>query len=149
MPYHSTGGKTFERILKNILLFWQIVLQIGKIFYIFAENFYKKMVIINRKILSDFTRKHSDAVRPVKKWLSEVEEAQWSSFADVKKMYRTADYVGNDHIVFDIKGNTYRIITIVIFADGVVNTCTVYEVRGIRWAGTHAEYDKIGDCSII
>ena len=98
------------------------------------------MIIINRKLLLDFTRKHADAIRPVKKWISDVENAQWSSFVDVKKTYTTADYVGNDHIVFDIKGNTYRVVTIVIFEDSVVN---------IRWAGTHAEYDKLNDCSIL
>ena len=88
----------------------------------------------------DFTRKHADAIRSVAKWLSDVENAQWSSFADVKKTYNTADYVGNDHIVFDIKGNNYRFVTIVIFEDSVVN---------IRWAGTHSEYDKINNCSIL
>jgi mRNA interferase HigB len=98
------------------------------------------MIIINRQILLDFTRKHADAIRPVTKWLSDVEKAQWSSFVDVKKAYITADYGGNDHIVFDIKGNTYRFVTIIIFEDSVVN---------IRWAGTHAEYDKINDCSIL
>ena len=98
------------------------------------------MIIINRRILLDFTRKHADASKSVAKWIVDVENAQWASFVDVKKTYRTADYVGNDHIVFDIKGNDYRFITIVIFEDGVVN---------IRWAGTHAEYDKIKDCSIL
>ena len=98
------------------------------------------MIIINRKILLDFTRKHTNAVRPVTKWLFDVENSQWLSFADVKKAFSTADYIGNDHIVFDIKGNNYRFVTIIIFEDGVVN---------IRWAGTHAEYDKIKDCSIL
>jgi mRNA interferase HigB len=98
------------------------------------------MIIINRKVLVDFTRKHADAIRPVTKWLSDVEKAQWTSFLDVKNTFRSADYVGNDHIVFDIKGNNYRFVTIIIFEDGVVN---------IRWAGTHAEYDKIKDCSIL
>ena len=109
------------------------------IFYTFVKIF-SQMIIINRQVLLDFTRKHTDAIRPVTKWISDVEKAQWTSFADVKNTYRTADYVGNDHIVFDIKGNTYRLVTIVIFEDGVVN---------IRWAGTHAEYDKITDCSIL
>ena len=98
------------------------------------------MIIINRNVLLEFTRKHSDAGKPVAKWIVDVENAQWASFADVKKTYRSADYLGNDHIVFDIKGNDYRFVTIVIFEDGVVI---------IRWAGTHAEYDKIKDCSIL
>ena len=98
------------------------------------------MIIINRNVLLEFTRKHSAAGKPVAKWIVDVENAQWASFADVKKTYRSADYVGNDHIVFDIKGNDYRFVTIVIFEEGVVI---------IRWAGTHAEYDKIKDCSIL
>jgi mRNA interferase HigB len=98
------------------------------------------MVIINRYILLEFTRKHADTNKPVVKWIADVENVQWSSFVDVKKTYRTADYIGNDHIVFDIKGDNYRFVTIVIFEDGVVN---------IRWAGTHSEYNKIKDCSIL
>jgi mRNA interferase HigB len=79
-------------------------------------------------------------MKPVAKWIVDVENAQWTSFADVKNMYRSADYIGNDHIVFDIKGDNYRFVTIVIFEDRVVN---------IRWAGTHDEYNKIKDCSIL
>jgi mRNA interferase HigB len=75
------------------------------------------MVIINRHILLEFTRKHADTNKPVVKWIADVENAQWSSFVDVKKTYRTADYIGNDHIVFDIKGDNYRFVTIVIFVD--------------------------------
>ena len=103
------------------------------------QKFYQ-MIIINRSILVAFTRKHADAMKPVAKWIVDVENAQWTSFADVKNTYRTADYAGNDHIVFDIKGDNYRFVTIVIFEDGVVN---------IRWAGTHGEYDKIKDCSTL
>ena len=109
------------------------------IIFTFVKFFYR-MIIINRQILLDFTRKHADARKSVARWIVDVENAQWSSFSDVKKTYNTADYVGNDHIVFDIKGNNYRFVTIVIFEDGVVN---------IRWAGTHSEYDKIKDCSIL
>ncbi len=98
------------------------------------------MIITNRIVLDEFICKHADAVKPVVKWLVEVENAQWTSFVDVKNTFRSADYVGNDRVVFDIKGDNYRFVTIIIFMDEVVN---------IRWAGTHGEYDKIKDCSIL
>jgi mRNA interferase HigB len=98
------------------------------------------MIITNRLILENFTRKHADAMKPIAKWLVEVENAQWTSFVDVKNTFRSVDYVGNDRVVFDIKGDHYRFVTIIIFMDGVIN---------IRWAGTHGEYDKIKDCSIL
>jgi len=56
------------------------------------------MVIINRHILLEFTRKHADTKKPVAKWILDVENAQRASFSDVKNTYNTADYIGNDHI---------------------------------------------------
>ena len=98
------------------------------------------MIVINRAVLFEFTRKHADAMKPAAKWIQEVENAQWESFIDVKNIFHSVDYIGNDHVVFNLKGNNYRFITIVIFEDVVIN---------IRWAGTHSEYDKIKDCSIL
>ena len=98
------------------------------------------MIIMNRHILDDLVRKHAITMKPVKRWIDIVESSQWQSIHDVWQCFPTADDVGNRHIVFDIKGNQYRIVAIVIFIGGIVN---------IRWAGTHEEYDKINDCSIL
>ena len=48
-------------------------------------------------------------------WYKKVSRAQWNDFADIKRTFNTADYVGNDRYVFDIKGNHYRIVAVVLF----------------------------------
>ena len=63
-----------------------------------------------------------------------MEAAQWTHLMSVKADFASADYVGNNRIVFDIKGNDYRLVAVVLFVAG-----TVF----IRWVGTHSEYDKI------
>ena len=98
------------------------------------------MIIMNRHILEDLVRRHAIALKPIKRWVEIVETSQWQSVHDIWQCFPTADCVGNRHVVFDIKGNQYRIVAIVIFIGGTVN---------IRWAGTHDEYDKIKDCSIL
>ena len=61
------------------------------------------------------------------------------SLLDVRKTFRTVDYVGNDRYVFNIKGNRYRLVAMIFF-----DIRTLY----VRFVGTHAEYDKI-DCTTI
>ena len=68
-----------------------------------------------------------------------MQAAQLTSHADIKQMFPSADYVKNGRYVFNIGGNKYRLVAVVIFVAGVMN---------IRFIGTHAEYDKI-DCSTI
>ncbi len=63
-----------------------------------------------------------------------VEEAQWQNFNDIKSDFNTVDYAGNERYIFDIRGNKYRIIAVIIFIGGVFS---------IRFVGTHAEYNKI------
>ena len=93
------------------------------------------MRILSRRTLLDFWTSHKDSEQPLKAWFSEVERAEWKSPNDVKQRYRSADFLSNDRVVFNIKGNTYRLIVHVRYAPA----CLVY----IRFIGTHAEYDKI------
>ncbi|HEX3989885.1 MAG TPA: type II toxin-antitoxin system HigB family toxin [Acetobacteraceae bacterium] len=67
-------------------------------------------------------------------WFSEVNKAGWSSPADVKHSYATASIVTAEPIVFNIKGNSYRLVGAVDFEKGIVF---------IKWIGTHAAYDRI------
>jgi len=76
----------------------------------------------------------------LRSWYKKTMKAEWKSFADIKLTFNSTDYVGNDRFVFDIKGNDYRIVAIVIFIIGKVY---------IRFVGTHAEYDKIKDIKNI
>lgn len=86
-----------------------------------------------------FWKKHPDAETPLKLWFKKVKQAKWNTINDLKKDFPTADYVGNNRIVFDIKGNKYRIIVLAFFKGQKIF---------IRFVGTHAQYDKINAIAI-
>jgi mRNA interferase HigB len=67
-------------------------------------------------------------------WFHEVRRARWKSTADVKRLYATASIVSADRVVFNIKGNSYRLVVAVDFEKGIV---------WIKWIGTHRNYDRI------
>ena len=98
------------------------------------------MVIVTKTKLNEFSRKNSVAVEPLNNWYQITVKADWKSFSDVKTSFNTVDAVGNDRYVFNIKGNTFRLIAMIHF-----DIRTVY----IRFIGTHAEYDKIKNVSKI
>ena len=97
------------------------------------------MFIANKVLLDDFVQSHASAASPLNKWVESVKAAQWKSHADLKQMFPSADYVKNGRYVFNIAGNNYRVVAVVIFVGGVMN---------IRFIGTHAEYDKIDSSTI-
>ncbi len=67
-------------------------------------------------------------------WFAEVSKATWVSTADIKRLYATASIISADRIVFDIKGNDYRLVVAVDFEKAIV---------WIKWIGTHKDYDRI------
>lgn len=92
------------------------------------------MHVISRKTLKDFWEKHTDAKQPLLSWFQEAKAAKWHEFQDIKNNYGSADVLPDNRVVFNIKGNTYRLIVKIHY-----NTQIVY----IRFIGTHAAYDKI------
>jgi mRNA interferase HigB len=98
------------------------------------------MRIIARRTLREFVnglagRKEQSAVKAaLDAWFDEVRKATWTSSADVKKLYATASIVTAERIVFNIKGNDYRLVVAVDFEKGIV---------WIKWIGTHRDYDRI------
>jgi mRNA interferase HigB len=98
------------------------------------------MRIIARRTLREFVegrrgyKDHSALKAALEAWFDEVKNARWSSAADVKLSYATASIVSADRIVFNIKGNDYRLIVAADFDKGIV---------WIKWIGTHKDYDKI------
>jgi mRNA interferase HigB len=98
------------------------------------------MRIIARRTLREFIearRGFKDIVAlkaALDAWFSEVKKARWSSTSDVKRNYRTASIIPADRIVFNIKGNNYRLVVAVDFEKSIV---------WIKWIGTHKDYDKI------
>lgn len=99
---------------------------------IFAEN----MRVISFAIIRDFIAKHPDADVALRDWYKRTSQADWNNLSDIKQTFNSVDYVGNDRYVFDIKGNTYRIVAIVLFVNKKVY---------MRFVGTHDEYDRIKD----
>lgn len=98
------------------------------------------MRIIAHRTLVLFYTKHADAKIALEEWYQKTEAAEWDSFAAMKKTFNSADAVGNQRFVFNIRGNDYRLIAVVKFRIKMVY---------IRFIGTHSEYDKIDDCSKI
>lgn len=98
------------------------------------------MIISNKPILVDFVQKHSQAVKPLNKWIKEVDAASWQSHNDLKDTFPSADYVGNGRYVFNIGGNKYRVVAVVLFINGVFE---------LRFVGTHNDYGKVKNCSEI
>ena len=98
------------------------------------------MRIIARSTLKRFIetqaghRGHGALKSALDAWFEEVRKASWKGTADVKRLYRTASIVSDDRVVFNIKGNDYRLVVAVDFEKRIV---------WIKWIGTHAEYDNI------
>ena len=98
------------------------------------------MRIIARRTLRAFVdglagKKDQPAVKAaLDAWFDEVSRAVWKNTAEVKRRYATASIVTADRIVFNIKGNDYRLVVSVDFEKGIV---------WIKWIGTHKAYDKI------
>lgn len=97
------------------------------------------MRVIAHSALVEFYTKHADAKVPLEEWYTKTVRADWSNFADIKATFNSVDAVGNKRFIFNIKGNDYRLVAIVLFIPKMVY---------IRFIGTHGEYDKI-NCSTI
>lgn len=92
------------------------------------------MRVIAKKTLRDFWEKHADCEQQLKSWYLEAEKAQWANLNELKKEYPNASILVQNRVVFNIKGNNYRLIVKINFD---------HQMIWIRFIGTHAEYDKI------
>ena len=92
------------------------------------------MRVIAKRTLRDFWEKHSDCEDQLKSWYRETEKSEWDSINTLKLDYPSASILKNNRIVYNIKGNTYRLIVKFNFE---------YQICWIRCIGTHSEYDKI------
>lgn len=89
------------------------------------------MRIIGLSVLHDFSSKHADCRRWIENWVSDVRASQWSTTHDIKSRYASASFLANNIVIFNVRGNNYRLETQVAYRNGVV---------AIKWIGTHAEY---------
>jgi mRNA interferase HigB len=97
------------------------------------------MRIIARSTLRTFWEKHTDTEGALKAWYQETNQGHWQTPEDVKSVYAAVSIVPGNRIVFNIKGNRYRLVTTVNYRFGIVY---------IRFIGSHQEYDKIDAATI-
>ncbi|HEX8992086.1 MAG TPA: type II toxin-antitoxin system HigB family toxin [Anaerolineae bacterium] len=92
------------------------------------------MRVIALRTLRAFWERHPDARATLQAWYADAKQAVWRSPDEVKSTYRNASIVANNRIVFNIKGNKYRLVVAVNYQAGLVF---------IRFVGAHADYDRI------
>ncbi len=91
------------------------------------------MRVIALSKLREFWRQHPPAEVPLRNWYAEASRATWSSPAEVKEAHRNASFVAGDRVVFNVKGNDYRLIVAMRYRQ---------QIMYVRFIGTHREYDK-------
>ncbi|MEW5982781.1 MAG: type II toxin-antitoxin system HigB family toxin [Acidobacteriota bacterium] len=92
------------------------------------------MRIVAKRTLREFWQRHPDAEESLLAWYREVLQEDWDGPAKVKAKYRNASIIGDNRVVFNIKGNDYRLVVKINYPHRVVY---------IRFVGSHAEYDRI------
>lgn len=99
------------------------------------------MHVISHRKLKEFYESpgKEDSRIALERWYDIAQSADWHTLSEIRADFPATDYVGNQHYVFNIKGNKYRLVVVIKFTIGRLF---------IRFVGTHAEYDKI-DCSTI
>ena len=111
-------------------------------FHIFAAHLKSYfMRIISHRKLKEFYESPGriDSLVALERWYQIAENAEWRNFSDIRVDFPDADYVGNQHYVFNIRGNNYRLVVVIKF--------TISRLF-IRFVGTHSEYDKIDSSNI-
>jgi mRNA interferase HigB len=92
------------------------------------------MNIYNKSTIHDFVKKHSDSKKILMLWYHDVSQKKWKHPRDIKKDYIAASIIKNNRVVFNIKGNKYRLIAAINWDRGWLQ---------IKFIGTHTQYDKI------
>ena len=91
------------------------------------------MRIVALSTLRAFWLKHPDAEVPLRAWYTLASRANWKTLTQIKSAYRSASFVGSSRVVFNIKGNDYRLVVLVRYDKGLMF---------VRFVGTHAQYDR-------
>ena len=97
------------------------------------------MRVIAKRVVREIWTRHPDAEPALAAWYHDALRATWTSPVDVRQRYATASIVGDNRVVFNIRGNRYRLVVAVNYAYGIIY---------IRFVGTHGAYDEI-DVSTI
>ena len=97
------------------------------------------MRIIAFRTLREFWERQPQAEIALRGWYAEASHAEWKTSADIKAAHRNASFLANNRVVFNIKGNNFRLVVAVRYTQGLMF---------VRFVGTHTEYDCI-DASVI
>lgn len=97
------------------------------------------MRIVSYLKIKEFIKLHPNSETALKEWYNKTRKKDWHTLADIKQTFNNVDYVGNNRYIFNIRGNNYRLVAIIVLVSKKVY---------IRFIGTHKEYDKI-DCKKI
>ena len=97
------------------------------------------MHIVAVRYLRAFWEKHPDSEQALKSWVDEARKANWSQPAQIKDQYRSASILKNKRVVFNIKGNDYRLVVAIAYR---------FQAVYIKFVGTHVQYDKIDAATV-
>lgn len=78
-------------------------------------------------------RKHAGSRKALEAWYAEAERSDWQTPQDIKNRYASADFLADNRVIFNIKGNHFRLVVKVRYQNSIVV---------VEWVGTHAEYSK-------
>jgi len=91
------------------------------------------MQVIGISLLTEFSRRHAQAASRLAAWLAEADAAEWQNPSDIKGRYPSASILSENRVVFNIGGNSYRLLVQINYEAGIVL---------IEKVGTHREYDR-------
>jgi len=91
------------------------------------------MKVVGRKCLEGFKTRHADVRSQADAWLSEAMSAKWEKPQDIKEKYADVSFLSNDRVIFNLKGNSYRLLVKISYKSQIVRVLKV---------GTHAQYSK-------
>ena len=97
------------------------------------------MRIIAISQLKSYWQKYPDSEQPLLAWIDEARNADWSTPTDIKEQFRSASILKSRRVVFNIKGNDYRLIAAVAYR---------FQAVYIKFIGTHAQYDRIDAATV-
>ncbi|MBI5056843.1 MAG: type II toxin-antitoxin system HigB family toxin [Nitrospirae bacterium] len=91
------------------------------------------MTLVGREKLYQFITKHPDTRSLIENWIADVQNANWQNTQDVKDRYSSASFLADRIVIFNVRGNSYRLEVQIAYKTKKVI---------VKWAGTHAEYSK-------
>ncbi|PWB82169.1 MAG: hypothetical protein C3F08_00350 [Candidatus Methylomirabilota bacterium] len=92
------------------------------------------MRVLGTKLLFEFATEHPAVRSWIRNWVADAQNAQWATPQDIKRRYPTASLLSGNKVIFNVKGNDYRMVTTVAYQSQIVV---------VKWIGTHSAYSRI------